>query len=236
MKLPVAILAGGLATRMKPLTDTVPKSLLEVGGKPFAIHQLELLARRGVRRIVFCVGHLGRRFFDSLGDGRRWNLSIEYVFDGPTQLGTGGALKNAVPYLGDAFLVLYGDTYLDCDYEQVEAAFFNSGRLGLMTVFRNANRWDNSNVLYSSGGIQRYDKVQRNADMQYIDYGLGALRSAALEGYPSNQALDLTVVYQDLIAANQMAGFEVTTRFYEIGSSEGLQEMHEYLLRKTPSQ
>jgi N-acetyl-alpha-D-muramate 1-phosphate uridylyltransferase len=232
MKLPVAILAGGLATRLKPLTDTVPKSLLEIGGKPFAIYQLELLASKGVRRIVFCVGHLGPQFAACLGDGHRWNVSIDYVFDGAAQLGTGGALKNAVPYLGDAFLVLYGDAYLDCDYEQVEQAFFNSGQLGLMTVFRNADRWGRSNVVYSGGRIHRYDKVRQNARMHHIDYGLGALRSAALESYPPNQCLDLAVVYQNLIAVNQMAGLEVSTRFYEIGSPEGLQETRDYLLGK----
>jgi N-acetyl-alpha-D-muramate 1-phosphate uridylyltransferase len=232
MNLPVAILAGGLATRMKPLTETVPKSLLEIGEKPFAIHQLELLASKGVRRIVFCVGHLGAQFADCLGDGKRWNLSIDYVFDGATPLGTGGALKNAVPYLGEAFLVLYGDAYLDCDYEQVEEAFLSSGRLGLMTVFRNANRWGKSNVLYSGGSIHCYDKVRPNPGMQHIDYGLGALCSAALESYPANQSLDLAVIYQNLIAANQMAGFEVSTRFYEIGSPEGLQETRDHLLGK----
>src|SRR5437868_5176962 len=104
MRLPVAILAGGLATRMKPLTDTIPKSLLEVGGKPFAIHQIELLVRQRVDRIVFCVGHLGRQLADFLGDGRTWNIKIDYVFDGPRPLGTGGALKNALPRLGNAFL------------------------------------------------------------------------------------------------------------------------------------
>jgi NDP-sugar pyrophosphorylase family protein len=232
MNLPVAILAGGLATRMKPLTDAVPKSLLQIGGKPFAVHQLELLARNGVRRVVFCVGHLGRQLADCLGDGRRWALSIDYVSDGAMQLGTGGALKNAVPHLGNAFLVLYGDAYLDCDYRQVERAFDSSGRLGLMTVFRNANRWGRSNVFYSGGNVHSYDKVRQNSDMQHIDYGLGALHSAALESYPANQTLDLAVVYQDLIAANQMAGFEVSTRFYEIGSPHGLEETRDYLLGK----
>jgi N-acetyl-alpha-D-muramate 1-phosphate uridylyltransferase len=229
MKLPVAILAGGLATRMKPLTETIPKALLEVAGHPFAFHQLELLSRHGIERVVYCAGHLGDQLASTIGDGRRWNIQIEYVFDGAAPLGTGGALKNALPHLGDAFLVLYGDAYLDCDYRQIADVFVDSGKLGLMTVFRNADRWDKSNIAFSNGQIHRYDKMRQTSDMAYIDYGLGALRSEALREYPSNQPLDLVAVYQRLIAENEMLGFEVTTRFYEIGSIEGLEETRKYL-------
>ncbi len=236
MKLPVAILAGGLATRLKPLTETVPKSLLDVAGKPFAVHQLELLARHGIDRVVFCVGYLGDQIADVLGDGRCWNLHISYVFDGPVQLGTAGALKKALPYLGDAFLILYGDSYLDCDYAGIARTFMASGRLGLMTVFQNANRWGRSNVIFSNGAIRHYDKTNRTADMDHIDYGVGGLRSRALHEYPNNQPLDLMTVYQDLISADELAGIEVSMRFYEIGSMNGLRETEEFLLKKAQRQ
>src|SRR5512147_1658810 len=116
MSLPVAILAGGLATRMRPLTERIPKSLLEVAGLPFAVHQIKLLRRHGLPRIVFCVGHLGEMLQAELGDGSQWGVSIDYSFDGPRLLGTGGALRQARSLLGDAFFVLYGDSYLECDY------------------------------------------------------------------------------------------------------------------------
>jgi NDP-sugar pyrophosphorylase family protein len=229
MSLPVAILAGGLATRLKPITEKIPKSLLDVANKPFAVHQLELLSRNGIDRVVFCVGYLGDQIVRALGDGRRWNMTIDYVFDGPVQLGTAGALKNAIPVLGDAFLILYGDSYLDCDYQGIEQVFVESRKLGLMTLLRNRDRWDRSNVHFSKGIIHLYDKQNSTADMEHIDYGLGAVRAEVFRRYPQGKPLDLVRVYQDLIAAGEMVGFEVTKRFYEIGSPEGLEETRRYL-------
>jgi N-acetyl-alpha-D-muramate 1-phosphate uridylyltransferase len=236
MKLPVAILAGGLATRLKLLTETIPKSLVEVAGKPFIFHQLELLASYGIEHVVLCVGHLGEQVNQAVGDGSRWNLKVDYCFDGPVQLGTGGALKKAVPYLGDAFLILYGDSYLDCDYPAVAEAFSTSNRPGLMTVFRNCDRWDRSNVAYSKGMIHAYDKKCPTPDMQHIDYGLGALRAEVLNDYPAGCGLDLATIYQDLVATNQLTGFEIAKRFYEIGSIDGLRETDQYLSHRNADQ
>jgi NDP-sugar pyrophosphorylase family protein len=193
----VAILAGGLATRLRPITETIPKVLVEVAGKPFAEHQLSLLRRNGVTRAVFCVGHMGDRVREALGEGRRGGIDIGYSFDGPNLLGTGGALRNALPLLGDRFLVVYGDTYLDCDYAAVERVFLESGKAGLMTVFRNAGRWDKSNVLFRDGRILRYDKRDRIPGMEHIDYGLGALLAEAFAPYPAGPLLDLETVYRD---------------------------------------
>jgi MurNAc alpha-1-phosphate uridylyltransferase len=232
MSLPVAILAGGLATRLRPMTERVPKALLEVGGKPFVEHQLELLRRNGLKRVVLCVGHLGEMVKAALGDGSRWGMDLNYVFDGEVPLGTGGALRNALPLLGESFFVLYGDAYLDCDYGAVEDGFKTSGKLGLMTVFRNADQWDRSNVLYIDGRILRYDKRHPTPDMQYIDFGLGVLQAKCLDLYPLNTPIDLASIYQDLLARGELAGFEVTKRFYEIGSPTGLHETERYFLAK----
>src|SRR5438105_1445235 len=178
MSLPVAILAGGLATRLGPLTERIPKVLLDVAGKPFAVRQIELLRAHGLKEIVFCLGYLGEQVQASLGDGSYWGVKLEYVFDGARPLGTGGALRKAVPLLGKAFAVLYGDSYLDIDYEAVIQAFHDTGTKGLMTVLRNAGQWDRSNVLFRNGHIQRYDKQLASPEMQHIDYGLGILRSS----------------------------------------------------------
>ena len=231
MSLPVAILAGGLATRLRPMTEQIPKSMLEVAGRPFAEHQLELLRRYGLTDIVWCVGYLGEQIRDALGDGAHWRMRLQYAFDGDRLLGTGGALRRALPLLGEAFFVLYGDSYLECDYGAIEQAFVNSGRLGLMTVLRNDNAWDRSNVEYANGQIERYDKRTQTPEMHHIDYGLGALRAMVFEAYPIDQPLDLATVYQDLLAAHQLAGYEVTGRFYEIGSPSGLAEARQYLAR-----
>ena len=232
MSLPVAILAGGLATRLRPLTEHIPKSLVKVAGKPFAVHQIELLKRNGLARIIFCVGYLGEMLQAELGDGSRWGVSLSYIFDGPQLLGTGGALQRALPLLGEAFFVLYGDSYLECDYAAVEQAFRASGRLGLMTVLYNDDQWDRSNVFFDNGCIMRYDKRRQTPDMRHIDYGLGVLQARALKAYPAGQTLDLATVYQDLQSQNQLAGFEVMRRFYEIGSPEGLEETRQYLEQK----
>lgn len=232
MSLPVAILAGGLATRLRPITEKIPKAMVEVAGRPFAVHQLELLKRNGVTRIVFCVGYRGDMIVDALGDGSRWGLSVDYVFDGPQLLGTGGALRRALPALGEAFLVLYGDSYLDCDYRSIERAFLDSGRQALMTVYKNEGAWDTSNVVYTDGVIQVYDKKSQLHEMRHIDYGLGALKTSALVEYPADTVLDLATVYQDLLSRGQLAGYEVPERFYEIGSPEGLAETDAYLKSK----
>ena len=232
MTLPVAILAGGLATRLRPVTAATPKSLVDVAGRPFAVEQLELLRQNGLTDIVFCLGHLGEQVEAALGDGQTWGVRLRYVYDGAQLLGTGGALVRALPQLGQAFFVLYGDSYLDCDYAAVAAAFHASGRLGLMTVFRNAGQWDASNVHYDQGRIWRYDKRQRTPEMQHIDYGLGILSAEVLRRYAPDQVLDLASIYQDLLAAGQLAAFEVQQRFYEIGSPAGLAETRQYLQQR----
>lgn len=227
--LPVAMLAGGLATRLRPLTETIPKALVDVAGRPFAEHQMEWLAGQGVSRVAFLVGYRGEMVREALGDGARWGLAIEYIFDGPTLLGTGGALRRARPTLGDAFFVMYGDSYLDCDLAAIEATYRASGQPALMTVLRNENRWDASNVRFEGGRIVRYDKRNRTPDMQHIDYGLGIVSAAALDLYPADEPFDLARVYQDLSIEGRLAAHEVTSRFYEIGSPEGLEETRTHL-------
>lgn len=228
MTLPIAILAGGLATRMRPLTERVPKVLLDVAGRPFAEHQLRLLRDAGIHDVVYCVGYLGEMVEQTLGDGSRFGLSIRYSYDGEQLRGTGGALIRALPLLGDAFLVMYGDSYLECDYAAIARTFLEGGNLGLMAVIRNEGRWDKSNVLFEDGRIVRYDKKNRTPDMLYIDYGLGALRREALPA-DSEKVIDLADIYHDLSLRDELAGYEMHDRFYEIGSPKGLQEADDYL-------
>ena len=229
--LPIAILAGGLATRLRPATETIPKALLEVSGEPFVAHQLRLLRSAGARRVVLCIAYLGNLVRDFVGSGEQFHLDVAYSDDGPALRGTAGALLHAAPLLGESFLVLYGDSYLPCDYLAVQSAFLDSGKLALMTVFRNEGRWDTSNVEFRGGAIVAYDKKARTPAMNYIDYGLGAFHRAALDGLPTEGPLDLAELYGALLAKNQLAGFEVTQRFYEIGSRAGLEELSEYLAR-----
>lgn len=229
MSLPVAILAGGLATRLRPVTESVPKCLVEVAGRPFVVHQIDLLRRAGLLDVVLLLAHLGERVVDALGDGGRYGVRLRYAFDGPQSLGTGGALRQALPVLGGAFFVLYGDSYLDCDYGAIERRFLEGGRSALMTVCRNDGRWDRSNVLFDEGRIVRYDKTGTVPGMRHIDYGLGAFRASVFEPYPPDTAFDLATVYQDLLARGDLEPFEVPSRFYEVGSPDGLLETERYL-------
>lgn len=229
---PIAILAGGMATRMWPATEKIPKSLLEVAGEPFLAHQLRLLAEHGVQRVVLCLGHLGEQVRDFAGDGSRFGLRVDYSFDGPKLRGTGGALQQALPLLGDRFLVMYGDSYLPCNYRAIAEAFAASSALGFMVVYRNRGQFDASNVEYAAGRILRYSKTQRDERMEHIDYGLGGLDRRAFDLVPAEGVFDLATLYGLLLERGQLAGYDELDRFYEIGSTSGLQETHQLLLRK----
>jgi NDP-sugar pyrophosphorylase family protein len=229
--LPVAILAGGLATRLRPVTDTIPKALVDINGEPFLAHQLRLLSRSGLDRVVLCTGYRGEQVREFAGNGRTFGLQVEYSSDGPQLLGTAGAIRRALPVLGASFFVLYGDSYLPCDYAAVQGSFLASGHAGLMTLHANEGRWDSSNVEFTEGRILAYDKTNRTPAMRYIDYGLGVFRRSVFDTVPEDRPTDLAAVYQNLLRCGELAAHEVPTRFYEIGSPEGIRELAELLSR-----
>jgi NDP-sugar pyrophosphorylase family protein len=228
-RLPVAVLAGGLATRLGTMSRETPKCLMEVAGRPFIHQQLRGLRAEGVRRVILCLGHLGDRVVEAVGDGRAVGMEVAYSFDGPELRGTAGALKRALPLLGPAFFVLYGDSYLECSYAAVQETFEAAGKLALMTVYRNEGQWDTSNVEYRDGRILAYDKAAGSPAMQYIDYGLTVWDRRAFDVVPESGPYDLAAVCQEMHRRGELAGFEVTERFYEIGSVAGLAETREHL-------
>jgi N-acetyl-alpha-D-muramate 1-phosphate uridylyltransferase len=218
---PLAILAGGLGTRLGELGRTTPKAVLPVAGRPFALWQLELLRANGAGRVVMCVGHRGDEVQARIG--APFGLDVRYVHDPPGLAGTAGALRGALPLLGERFLVLYGDTYLRVDCADVDRAA--AGKRGLMTVLRNEGRWDVSNTVFAGGRVVRHDKAAPTPDMHWIDYGLGALRADALD-LPGD---DLADVYRALAERGELAGYEATERFYEIGTPDSLAETSAFL-------
>jgi NDP-sugar pyrophosphorylase family protein len=224
---------GGYATRLGRVTENIPKALVDVGGRPFVARQLELLAAQGIERVVLCVGHLGEMIAEAVGDGARFGLTVDYSFDGDRPRGTAGALARAAGKLGPAFFTLYGDSYLTCDMAAIKAAFEMSGKSGLMSVYRNKNRWGASNVEYAGGRIAAYDKKNTTPRMEHIDYGLGVFKREVFEKLPPDRACDLEAVYQDLLTRGELAAFESPERFYEIGSPEGLEEARRYLAGKS---
>ena len=229
------ILAGGLGTRLGRLTATVPKNLVSVLGQPFASHLLLLLARSGVTRVTYCIGHLGDQIRSFVGDGSRWGLAVDYVEDGDTLLGTAGALRAAVDQgvVGDAFFVTYGDSYLPVNYRKIWQAFSSSDADAMMTVVNNRGLWDKSNVDMSNGRITVYAKAGQQGhtdDMGYIDFGLLCMTGRFVEdAIPPGQILNLHDVLNKLSLAGQLAGLEVTERFYEAGSVSGICDLERYL-------
>ena len=230
--LSVAILAGGLATRLRPITKTIPKALVPVAGRPFVLWQLEYLRDQGVSRVVLCTGYRSTQIEQIVGDGSQFGIVVEYSDDGTSLLGTGGALGKALPLLGPEFFVLYGDSFLPVSFSTVEQAYYDSELPGLMTVYRNEGEWDTSNAIFNNGKVLEYNKAKPRHAMAYIDYGLGVLSKSVVEHYCQEIVFDLAMVYAALANAGQLAGFEVFERFYEIGSPDGLAQTEEYLRSK----
>ncbi len=226
---PVCILAGGLGTRLGERVRDTPKPLLEVAGEPFLVHQLRLLAGHGAREAVLCVGYRGEQIEAWIGH-ERCGIDIRYSFDAEPGLdGTLGAIRRALPLLGERFLVLYGDTYLRIDYRAAARRWAESGLPALMTVLRNEGRWDTSNAVYRDGRVLRYDKRSPTPEMHWIDYGLGGLTAGALERAPAPED-DLAALYARLAARGELFGFEASERFYEIGTARALLETEAFLI------
>lgn len=231
---PIAILAGGLATRLWPITETIPKALIDINGEPFIAHQLRLLRKNNITKVVLCVGYLGEQIEAVVGNGKNFDLTVKYSYDSPKNgqlLGTAGSLKKALPFLGESFLVIYGDSYLPCDYEAAQKTFIAQKLLSLMTVFYNQGQWDKSNVKYRDHQIMMYDKQSLDPELEYIDYGLGAFHAAAFDVVPNGVPYDLADLYQTLLHQKQLGVWESKARFYEIGSLSGIEETKQFLKR-----
>jgi NDP-sugar pyrophosphorylase family protein len=221
------ILAGGLGTRMRPLTDTCPKTLLPAQGRPFAYHQLHWLAAQGITEVVYSIGHQGDLIRRYWAEEQPPVPSIRYVDEGEVLRGTAGALRLAREQgaLDDRFFVIYGDSFLPVEFEPIWSAFQMSGQPALMTVLRNEGRWDRSNVIYEPGRVVLYDKAG-SGGMRFIDYGLSCFRRDVFDDL---EVADLAALFHQLSLQGQLAGFEVHERFYEIGSPAGLRDLEHYL-------
>ncbi len=225
-----------MATRLLPVTEKIPKSMIEVAGEPFIGHQLRLLKKNGVRDVVVCAGHLSTAIGQYVGMGREFGLRVSYSIDGLRPLGTAGAIRKALHLLGYEFFTLYGDSYLTHDMQKILDSFHDQDRIGMMTVYKNQDRHGQSNVEMCDGTIVAYSKKAKTPRMQHIDYGLGVFNYKAFASLKADQPADLSELYQDLLGVNELATYEVDERFYEIGSFDGLKETEEKIraLSKIP--
>jgi NDP-sugar pyrophosphorylase family protein len=226
---PILILAGGLGTRIADLAGALPKSMVPVKGKPFVDLQLKLLASQGARRVVMCVGHQSQPLIDHVGTGSQFGLDVSYSPDGELLLGTGGAILKASNLVTSPFAVLYGDSYLDIDFKPAYQAFLQSGKRGLMIMFRNANSIIPSNILYEHGVVVAYNKDNPAPAMQHVDFGLSFFCKEAFQAEDGSTPFDLSQVVQSLIEQSELAGFETDQRFYEVGTPGGVRELEWYL-------
>ena len=231
--LPIVVLAGGLATRLRPATSTIPKSLIEINNKPFVLHQLELFEKKRVEQIHYCLGFLGEQVEAVVKNSSfHSSMQISFSYDGEKLLGTGGSVAKAFSHLPKTFFVTYGDSYLDIDYEAVHQTFLNKKKVedeALMTVFKNEGRWDSSNVVYANQRVSLYSKTHKTSAMEYIDYGLNILSKKNFEDYSSETTFGLEQIQEILSQQNKLIGFEAKNRFYEIGSFNGIEDFTNYI-------
>lgn len=235
MRLPIVVLAGGLATRLRPITEKIPKSIVALNNIPFVLYQLKLFQQHGIKHVHFCLGHLGEMVKDIIEKSNfTTRMSITYSFDGEKLLGTGGAIKKALSALPDTFFVTYGDSYLDIQYKLVESKFVEMADddYGLMTIYKNGGKYDTSNVIYENEKVILYSKKSSEIKMEYIDYGLGILRKNHFNLYPDNTPFDLSEIYETLSVKGELIGYEIPNRFYEIGSVNGIKDLSNYLKKQ----
>jgi len=225
------IIAGGLATRLGEVTKNIPKSLLEINGKPFLQYQLDFLKANSVTDVILCIGHLGHLIQQRFGDGSAYGVNIRYSLENKP-LGTAGAIKNAGHLLNDIFFTIYGDSYFSLDFKAIYNYFLAREKQALMTVLLNRNRYDRSNTAVSGEIVTKYDKVNTTAEMVYIDYGLNLFRKSVLQLIPDNTHYGLEQVFQSLIMRRELLAYEVKERFYEIGSPAGLAEFRKIMGEK----
>ncbi|MBO4904577.1 MAG: HAD-IIIA family hydrolase [Lachnospiraceae bacterium] len=227
----VVVLMGGLGTRLKEYTKECPKSLVEVCGKPFFDYQLDLLTAWGFKKFVFLIGYKADMIEEYYGDGSSRGISIKYSYDGEKLLGTGGAVRAALDLLEDDFLLLYGDSFMDIDYAETLYRYQRgkaAGARALMTVLRNNNRFDKSNVVMNGNDLVLYDKNNPTAEMNYIDYGVCMYERSLFEAFDEDEAFDIATIQHDLSVKGKMTAQIVTKRFYEIGSPASLSEFTAY--------
>ncbi len=221
---PIIILAGGLATRLRPLTESIPKAMILIHQVPFVSLQLEMLKKQNIKQMIFCLGYKGEMIEKYLKKQNDQDLKIEFFYDGTPLLGTAGSIRKIYHKLSSHFFVMYGDSYLLCNFLSVQNAFIKSQKKGLMTIYRNSNQWDTSNIAYEKGKILSYEKGKKSSNLRYIDYGLSVFSKEAFKDLPLDKPLDLGTLYKNLIRSNHLAAYETKKRFYEIGSFSGIKE------------
>jgi len=226
------IIAGGLGTRLKILTKEKPKSMVDINKKPFIFHQLNLLKKNNIENVIICTGHISESIKSYVGNGKKFGLNVTYSDDGKNLIGTGGALKKSSSLVEGPFFSMYGDSYLDINFEKIYSFYKNNNKVPLMTIFKNNDNWDKSNISYVDNKIVSYKKKLSGIDMNYIDYGLSIMSSKDINSI-EREKFDMSLLYNHLLNNNNLIGYKVFERFYEVGSLLGINDLELYLKSKT---
>jgi NDP-sugar pyrophosphorylase family protein len=234
MSLQVVILAGGMATRLGDRTKNIPKSLIEVNGKKFIDYQLSQLASFEFTNVVICTGHLGHLIEEYVQDGEKWNIKVQYSRESKELLGTGGAIKNALPLLDEKFAVLYGDSYLTENLGLISN--LQSHNPCIMTIYENVNGTDRSNVFFESPEKWSYSKSKKIFEANYIDYGFMILDRNFFGQYESRSKFDLSEFLEFCCKNGLIEPLIVNSGYFEIGSEEGISSFTTYLDKQYPKQ
>ena len=229
----VVILTGGLGTRARQLSPDLPKSLIEIDSKPFISYQFDLLVKQGFKEILLCTGYKGDKISEYVGNGSRFGLHVSYSNEEPDKLlGTGGAILNAIDFLSSEFLVIYGDSYLDINYEKVKEKYYQSGLDSLMVIYKNINQYDDSNVEFDGSRIIRYSKNNRTTKMDFIDYGINIYKKEIFSRYNGPKNFDLSEIQESLVEKQLVAAYETNKRFYHIGDETAFDEFDKMIKGK----
>ena len=224
MKYDAIILAGGKGTRVKKFTKKIPKCLIEINGKPFLYYQLKYLKKNNIENVVISVGYLSKKIKEYLNKNIDF-INFRIVEDGKKLLGTGGAILKSLKYLKNNFFVMYGDSYLTLNLKNLK----KQKVLSTMTIYKNDNKFDKSNIeLLNSKKIIYHVKKSKNK-LRYIDYGISYLNKKIFKNKKKRTKFDLPEFYNELSLKNLLLGYKVKSRFYEIGSYQGISELKNFL-------
>lgn len=227
----IVIMAGGMGTRLRPLTYEIPKPMVVVGGKPYLYYQLKYLQKFGYTDVLILIGYLGHYIQDYFKDGDDLGLNISYSIENEP-LGTGGALKGAQSLLQEVFMLIYGDSFLPIDLKNLENSFNYSSMAGMVVVYDNRENTDvTSNIAVDAQDtILKYKKNSNDHDLNYVDAGISIFNKNVCDLIPDKKKKSLEEeIFPSLVEQRKLFAYITNQRFYDIGNIQRLSVFENYI-------
>jgi N-acetyl-alpha-D-muramate 1-phosphate uridylyltransferase len=227
----IVIMAGGLGTRLRPLTYDIPKPMIPIHGKPYLWYQLDYLKKYHLNHILILAGYLGQQIENYFGNGSELDIKIQYSFESEP-MGTGGGLKFAAPLLEDEFMVIYGDSFLPIDLSDLIKTYRFMKSTGLLVVYD--NRFGDSNVknnvaIDGNNLILKYQKNTDDDSLNYVESGISVFNKSICELIPANKKTSLEEeIFPKLIDNKKLKAYITTQRFYDIGTPDRLKTIETF--------